>query len=101
MLNYYTDMLKNWKNFNDKLSRHDYWRALLTMLVILAILLWFSNKIPALNIIVYLYSIAMILPYLAATVRRLHDVGKSGWFLLLILIPVIGWVWLFVELIQY
>lgn len=100
MLNYYADMLKNWRNFKDSLSRHDYWRALLTALIILTVLLWFSNKIPALNFIVSVYCIIMIVPYLSATVRRLHDVGKSGWFLLMILVPVIGWVWLFIELIQ-
>ena len=37
-----------------------------------------------------LFGLATILPALAASVRRLHDIGKSGWWVLLHLIPVIG-----------
>lgn len=37
-----------------------------------------------------LFSLATFLPHLAVSVRRLHDIGKSGWFLLLLLIPLIG-----------
>ncbi|MGB3316961.1 MAG: DUF805 domain-containing protein [Albidovulum sp.] len=39
-----------------------------------------------------LYSLAVFLPSLAAGVRRLHDTGKSGWWVLIWLIPLIGWV---------
>ncbi len=42
------------------------------------------------------YLIIMIIPFLALAVRRLHDIGKSGWMLLLELIPVIGSIWIFV-----
>jgi uncharacterized membrane protein YhaH (DUF805 family) len=38
----------------------------------------------------------MIIPGLAVTVRRLHDVGKSGWFYFIVLIPIIGSIWLLV-----
>ena len=43
-------------------------------------------------------AIALIhfLPGLALAIRRLHDVGKSGWFLLIALVPIIGAVWLFI-----
>lgn len=41
-------------------------------------------------------SLALFIPSLAVAVRRLHDVGKSGWFYLLCLIPLIGWIWLIV-----
>jgi uncharacterized membrane protein YhaH (DUF805 family) len=37
-----------------------------------------------------LYSVAVSLPFLAVTVRRLHDTGRSGWFILLALIPLVG-----------
>ena len=38
----------------------------------------------------------MVLPNLAVTIRRLHDTGKSGWFIFIGLIPVIGSIWLLV-----
>ena len=43
-----------------------------------------------------LFGLAMMLPNFAVTVRRLHDVGKSGWWMLIVLIPIIGAIWLFV-----
>ncbi|MFN3568205.1 MAG: DUF805 domain-containing protein [Caldimicrobium sp.] len=44
------------------------------------------------------YMFATLLPYLAVTVRRLHDVGKSGWWILISLVPFIGLIWLLVLL---
>ena len=43
-----------------------------------------------------LYSLAVLIPGIAVSVRRLHDVGKSGWMLLIALIPIIGTIWLIV-----
>jgi uncharacterized membrane protein YhaH (DUF805 family) len=43
-----------------------------------------------------LYLLAVIIPSLAVGVRRLHDVGKSGWMILISLIPIIGAIWLLV-----
>lgn len=48
------------------------------------------------GIVSILYSLAILIPGLAVTVRRLHDVGKSGWMILITLIPVIGTIWLLV-----
>ena len=43
-----------------------------------------------------LFSLAIMIPSLSVTVRRLHDVGKSGWWILISLIPFIGGIWLFI-----
>ncbi len=43
-----------------------------------------------------IYGLAVLLPSLGVSIRRLHDVGKSGWFLLIALIPLIGAIWLLV-----
>jgi len=43
-----------------------------------------------------IYILAVLIPSIAVTVRRLHDVGKSGWFLLIIFIPLVGAIWLFI-----
>lgn len=45
-----------------------------------------------------LYVLAVFIPSLAVTVRRLHDVGKSGWMYFIILIPIIGTIWILVLL---
>ena len=46
-----------------------------------------------------LYALAVLIPGLAVSVRRLHDVGKSGWMLLIALIPLVGAIWLLVLLV--
>ena len=43
-----------------------------------------------------IYILAVLIPSIAVVVRRLHDVGKSGWFLLIALIPLVGTIWLFI-----
>jgi uncharacterized membrane protein YhaH (DUF805 family) len=51
------------------------------------------------GIIYLLYGLVMLIPGIAVAVRRLHDVGKSGWFILISLIPIIGGIWLLVLLV--
>ena len=43
-----------------------------------------------------LYSLATFIPSIAVAIRRLHDVGKSGWMLLVVFIPLLGGIWLLV-----
>jgi uncharacterized membrane protein YhaH (DUF805 family) len=45
-----------------------------------------------------LYSLAAMIPGLAVSIRRLHDIGKSGWWLLIAFVPLIGGIWLIVLL---
>lgn len=48
-------------------------------------------------LLVYLfYILAMLIPSIAVSVRRLHDIGKSGWMLLIYFIPLIGSIWLLI-----
>ena len=61
--------------------------------------MWMSNG-PFLYKAIFsiddIYILAVLIPSIAVTVRRLHDVGKSGWFLLIALIPLVGGIWLFI-----
>lgn len=43
-----------------------------------------------------LYLLAILIPSIAVGVRRLHDIGKSGWFMFIVLIPIVGGIWLLV-----
>lgn len=47
-----------------------------------------------------LYSLVALIPSLAVYVRRLHDVNKSGWNWLWVLLPIIGWIWLLILLFR-
>ena len=100
MLDPYMHMLKNWNRVNGTLDRRTYWAAVLTILVILVVLLWFADKMPAFMLLVKVFLLVMAVPYFTATVRRLHDVDRPAWNLLFLLVPVVGFFGIFLYLIS-
>lgn len=74
---------QNYANFEGRSRRAEYWWAYLMVFVIGCVVGW----IPVIG---WLASLACIIPNLAVGARRLHDINKSGWFLLLNLIPLAG-----------
>jgi len=77
---------QKYATFEGRAGRPEFWWfALFTFLASIAIGI-ISQTLQG------LFSLAVLLPSLAVGARRLHDIGKSGWFLLLWLIPVIGWI---------
>jgi uncharacterized membrane protein YhaH (DUF805 family) len=64
--------------------------------LIIAIVIGIIGRIIHLEVLSTLYSLAVLVPALAVGARRLHDTGRSAWWLLIYLIPVIGWIWLIV-----
>lgn len=104
----YADFWKNYANFNGRARRSDYWYVVLaeavvgTVFGILAGIImtvvynatWDEEAMAAVGAIavgiISLYSLATIVPHLSLSVRRLHDIGKGGVYLLLGLIPTVG-----------
>ena len=87
----YTDMWKNFANFSGRTNVPGYWLAALANFVISTVLTY----IPVVGTV---YGILAIVPGLALCVRRLHDAGKSGWFLLINLIPLVGQILMIIAL---
>jgi len=84
--------LENFANFKGRARRKEYWYFVLVNICI-SIIISILGKIFGFwvrTIISILFSLAILVPGLAVGVRRLHDIGKSGWFWLLALIPFIG-----------
>ena len=81
--------------FNGRASRAEYWWFVLAYVVVSLVL-----SLLHLDIIAMLFNLALLIPSLAAGTRRLHDIGKSGWFQLIWLIPLIGWILLIYWLAQ-
>ncbi len=79
-------------DFNGRATRAEYWWFML-FIVLLTVLLGFAS-----DMLSSLFCLAMLLPSIAAAARRLHDTGRTGWWQLLGLLPVIGWIWLIVLL---
>ncbi|MDR1816732.1 MAG: DUF805 domain-containing protein [Puniceicoccales bacterium] len=111
-MNYYLGCWKKYAVFDGRARRREYWFfTLFNVLVscavqLLGVLLGRSlssggamSEFETLSVVVLLspgYSLAVLLPSLAVSVRRLHDTGRSGWNLLWMLLPIIGYIVLFV-----
>lgn len=91
-------MWKNYVNFSDRTDLRGYWMAFLINFLAVAVLSLLANVLPALAFISGLYGLAVLVPSLAIAVRRLRDTGKEWYWILVGLIPVVGWIILIVLL---
>lgn len=95
-MDWYLKVLKNYVGFDGRARRTEFWMFFLFNLiayVIAMILDWILGLtiFPGMpGAISMLYSLAVLLPNLAVGVRRLHDIGQSGWLILVGIIPLIG-----------
>ena len=94
-MNWYLKVLKQYADFGGRARRKEYWMFFLFNIVFASIL-GFIDAQTGFGVLGGLYSLAILIPGLAVSVRRLHDIGKSGWMLLILLIPIIGAIWLLV-----
>jgi len=105
-MNWYLEALKKYAEFNGRASRQEYWFFILFNILISAFLAtidFFSgtfNIETGVGLLSGIYSLAVLIPGIAVTVRRLHDTDRSGWWLLIPLIPVIGGIVLFIFMVQ-
>lgn len=93
MMKYYIKALKNFATFNGRARRQEYWYFFLFNMVF-SLLIGLVGAFTGVLLLGNVYSLLMFLPGLAVAVRRVHDVGKSGW---LLLIPFYNLVLLFTE----
>ena len=109
-MNWYLHVLRNYANFSGRARRSEYWYFVLFNLLFSVAAMIVDNVLgttfdTGLGFsmpygFVYLsYILAVFIPGLAAAVRRLHDIGKSGWMILVALIPLAGAIWLLVLLL--
>lgn len=81
----------NYCNFNGRSSRSEFWwYALFTFILGTVINLIFSGTTA--QVVGGIINLALLLPNLGLGVRRMHDIGKSGWYILINLIPLVGWI---------
>jgi len=103
-MNWYLQVLKNYAVFTGRARRKEYWMFVLFNIIFAVLAIILDNILgttiqgAGYGLFYLLYGLAVLIPGLAVGVRRLHDIGKSGWFLLISLIPIIGAIWLIVLL---
>jgi uncharacterized membrane protein YhaH (DUF805 family) len=117
---YFWDVIKShYSDFNGRASRSQFWYYQLAAYILTSVLLVplfifiaisdFTSAEALTNIssisiflvaflLLFLVGLFLFIPNLAITVRRLHDTNRSGWFILISLVPIVGWIILLVVL---
>jgi len=109
-MNWYIKVMKQSFDYKGRARRKEFWMFILFntifVLITMSLILFlryimndFDSKdglVELLRSFIGIYILAILIPSLALTVRRLHDVGKSGWMILVSFIPIIGEIWLLI-----
>ena len=92
-MKWFLKVLKQYADFKGRARRKEYWMFALFCFII-GLLTGGINGVLASTIlgVSSLIGLALLIPAIAVSVRRLHDIGKSGWNYLFILIPLVGWI---------
>jgi uncharacterized membrane protein YhaH (DUF805 family) len=105
-MNWYLEVLKKYAVFDGRSRRSEYWYFVLYNVLFSVIALLIDvvtgtyHRAIGLGLVGGIYSLGVLIPSLAVAVRRLHDTDRSGWWLLVGLIPILGWIVLLVYYVQ-
>ena len=104
-MNWYLTVLKKYAVFSGRARRSEYWYFALFNFLIAFVLGLFDGMFGmvgdlGIGMLGLIYGLAVIIPGIAVGVRRLHDTGRSGWWLLLAFIPFIGAIILIIFFVQ-
>jgi uncharacterized membrane protein YhaH (DUF805 family) len=102
-MRWYFQALRKYAIFAGRARRKEFWSFfLINLLIIFALqlidfLLGKFDHVAHLGLVSTIYEFAMLIPVIAASVRRLHDTNRSGWWYFIILIPLVGFIplWIF------
>ena len=95
-MSWYLEALKKYAVFSGRARRTEFWYFVLFNIIVTIVLSVIDRLIGTfsgasnIGILSGIYGLAVLIPTLAVTVRRLHDIDRTGWWILLGLIPLIG-----------
>jgi uncharacterized membrane protein YhaH (DUF805 family) len=95
-MSYYLEALKKYAVFSGRARRTEFWYFVLFNIIVTIVLSLIDTLLGTFNILrgvgllSGIYGLAVLIPTLAVTVRRLHDIDRTGWWILIGLIPLIG-----------
>ena len=95
-MSWYLQALKKYAVFSGRSRRMEYWYFVLFNIIVSIVLgvidglLGTSGSYAGAGLLSGIYGLAVLIPTLAVTVRRLHDIDRSGWWILIALVPLIG-----------
>lgn len=89
-MEYWLACWNKYATFSGRARRKEYWMFVLFNFLFAAGIQIVEMALGTTGALSALYSLAVFLPGLAVCVRRLHDIGKSGWWCLIALVPIVG-----------
>ncbi|WP_433168765.1 DUF805 domain-containing protein [Kribbella sp. CA-247076] len=103
-MQWYIDVLKKYAVFSGRARRKEYWMFVLFNVIVSIILsildralgLTYGSGASQSGWLSTIYSLAVLIPSIAVGVRRMHDTNRSGWWILINLIPCVGFIWFIV-----
>lgn len=100
----YLEMFSNFLDFKGEISRGKFWQAV-GINVVITFILWLINIFVGqgeskIGIIMNVYTLLVAIPMFAMMIRRLHNIGRSGWNLLWGLLPIVGEIILLVQFLK-
>ena len=81
---------RNFAVFSGRASRAEYWSFIVATDVVIFLLFLLGIRAGFFLLLAYVFALLAVIPEISVAVRRLHDTGRSGWFLLVGIIPVVG-----------
>jgi uncharacterized membrane protein YhaH (DUF805 family) len=99
-MEWYLEVIKKYAVFEGRTRRREYWMFFLVNFIIELLLGMVEVMIGTMGLLSGIYSLFIFIPSLAVTVRRLHDTNRSGWWILIGLVPLVGWIFLLIFMIQ-
>lgn len=99
-MNWYLEVLKNYAVFSGRARRTEYWMFFLFNFIIAFAIGIVEGILGGPGFIGMLYGLAVLIPGIAVSVRRLHDTGRSGLWLLISFVPLVGLIVLLVFMVQ-
>lgn len=97
-MNWYLDVLKQYAVFNGRARRQEYWMFFLFNFIVSIVLGVIDGVIFGTNVLSVIYALGVLLPSIGVAIRRLHDTDRSGWWILIALVPLVGGIILLVFL---
>ena len=89
-------VLSKYATFSGRATRPEYWWWFLFWVITYVATIVLDSALGANGVLELLVVLALLLPNISVTVRRLHDTGRSGWWFLINLVPCVGWIVLLV-----
>ena len=93
-MNEYLSVLKNYAKFDGRARRREYWMFTLVNAAVYVVLNILATQVSMyIGYLAIAYMLGILVPSIAVAIRRMHDIGKSGWWVLIALVPLIGGIW--------